>query len=106
MYRNWPRCSRWQGEELRLASLSLFFGGVAAMVGIGGGTLFTPYFQGIRNGVTVLRSDWPFVPVPANVLRLRISVVRPVDKLIRRFDPVANGVELTIQFIVRIYGHN
>src|SRR5215469_13497804 len=56
--------------------------------------------------LTVLRSDWPFEPVPANVLRLGISVVRPVDKLIRRFDPVANGVELTIQFIVRIYGQN
>ena len=54
----------------------------------------------------MLRSDWPFVPVPANVLRLRISVVRLVDKFIRRFDPVANGVELTIQFIVLIYDHN
>ena len=60
----------------------------------------------IAEALTVLRSDWPFAPVPANVLRLRISVVRPVDKLIRRFDPVANGVELTIQFVVRIYGHN
>ena len=60
----------------------------------------------VVEALTVLRSDWPFVPVPANVLRLRISVVRPVDKLIRRFDPVANGVELTIQFVVRIYGHN
>lgn len=28
-----------------LSVFSLFFGGVAAMVGIGGGTLFTPYFK-------------------------------------------------------------
>ena len=33
-----------------LGFFSLFFGGVAAMVGIGGGTLFIPYFKGIRNG--------------------------------------------------------
>ena len=50
------------------------------------------------------------MPVLANVLRLRISVLRPVDKpvdkLIRQFDRVANGVELAIQFVVRIYGHN
>ena len=45
-------------------------------------------------------------PVLANVLRLCIGVVRLVDELIRpQFDRVANGVELTIQFIVRIYGH-
>jgi len=31
------------GIALRL--FSLFFGGIAAMVGIGGGTLFTPYFK-------------------------------------------------------------
>ena len=30
---------------LALSIFSLFFGGVAAMVGIGGGTLFTPYFK-------------------------------------------------------------
>ena len=45
-------------------------------------------------------------PVLANVLRPRISVARLVDELIRaQFDRVANGVELTIHFIVRIYGH-
>ena len=45
-------------------------------------------------------------PVLANVLRLCISVVRLVDELNRaQFDRVANGVELTIQFIVLIYGH-
>jgi hypothetical protein len=66
--------------------------------------------QAIAEALTVLRSDWPFVPVLANVLRPRISVLRPVDKpvdkLIRQFDRVANGVELTIQFVVHIYGHN
>jgi uncharacterized protein len=31
--------------ELALGFFSLVFGGVAAMVGIGGGTLFTPYFK-------------------------------------------------------------
>ena len=51
--------------------------------------------------LTVLRSDWPLVPLSANVLRPRISVIRLVDKFIRRFDPVANGVEFTIQ-----YDHN
>jgi uncharacterized membrane protein YfcA len=30
---------------IALSLFSLFFGGVAAMVGIGGGTLFTPYFK-------------------------------------------------------------
>lgn len=30
---------------IALGVFSLFFGGVAAMVGIGGGTLFTPYFK-------------------------------------------------------------
>jgi uncharacterized membrane protein YfcA len=30
---------------IALGFFSLFFGGVAAMVGIGGGTLFTPYFK-------------------------------------------------------------
>jgi len=56
--------------------------------------------------LTGLRSDWPFEPVLANLLRPRISVIRLVDKLIRaQFDRVANDVELTIQFVVRIYGH-
>src|SRR5262249_56320408 len=31
--------------SLTLGAFRLFFGGVAAMVGIGGGTLFTPYFK-------------------------------------------------------------
>jgi uncharacterized protein len=31
--------------RIALGAFSLFFGGVAAMVGIGGGTLFTPYFK-------------------------------------------------------------
>jgi len=30
---------------IALGFFSLFFGGIAAMVGIGGGTLFTPYFK-------------------------------------------------------------
>ena len=57
-------------------------------------------------GETLSRRSRAVAPVLANVLRPRISVIRLVDKFIRRFDPVANGVELTIQFIVRIYGHN
>ena len=32
-------------KSVSLCLFSLFFGGVAAMVGIGGGTLFTPYFK-------------------------------------------------------------
>ena len=66
----------------------------------------SPSSGAFAKALTVLRSDWPFVPVPANLLRPRISVIRFIDKFIRRFDPVANGVELTIQFIVLIYDHN
>lgn len=37
-------------HDLALNVFSLAFGGIAALAGIGGGTLFTPYFQGRRDG--------------------------------------------------------